>query len=406
MQTVTTGGEPTPHILLRFWRALLQLPLAYKVIIIVLVVGVVGGLFWTVGMLRQNVSQPMVSAPESSQNGTGATTPSPDGQSSEGTQPSGDSPTSTPQTAQNGGQSGSTGGTGTTNGSSGGSAGGTSDGGGTGGDGDTTPSGTCPSFPAFPSASCTGWQHTGATLQACDTTLNDNNGVYENCLFDGGVVVVGTNITIKRSKITGLVSANWDANGSLRGLTLIDVEIDGSVYADPFGQAAIGLDNYTCIRCNVHHTGRGANFRNNVRIEDSYFHDFTYVDGAHQSGVGSNGGSNNTILHNNIECNGVGGSGCSGAFVMYGDFDPVDNILVQNNLFNTDGSFCTYAGSAGVASGKAYPSGTNIRYIDNRFGKKYYNTCGDLGPVTAWEYNSGNVWTGNAWQDGSGAIVP
>lgn len=274
------------------------------------------------------------------------------------------------------------------------------------GGGDPVPTGVCQAFPAFPDANCTGWQHTGVALQSCATTLSTDNAVYDGCLFDGGIVVVGNNITVKRSKITGIVSANWDANGSLRGLSLVDVEIDGSPYFDPFGQAAIGLDNYTCIRCHVHNTGRGANFRNNVRIEDSYFHDFVYVDGAHQSAIGSNGGSNNTILHNNIECNGVGGSGCSGALVMYGDFDPIDNILVQNNLFNTDGSYCTYAGSTGVSSGKPFPHGTNVRYIDNRFGKKYYSTCGDAGPVAAWEYNSGNVWSGNSWADGSGGVNP
>lgn len=313
------------------------------------------------------------------------------------------------QTANGSGGGSNTGGTG---GSSGGSSGGGSTGGGSGGGssgggggGGSSPL-VCPAFPAFPDANCTGWQHTGVTLNNCATTLTENNATYDSCLFDGGVVIVGSNITIKRSKITGIVSPNWDANGSLRGLTLIDVEIDGSPYPDSFGQAAIGLDNYTCLRCDVHHTGRGANFRNNVRIEDSYFHEFAYVDGAHQSGVGSNGGSGNTILHNNIQCDGVGGSGCSGAFVMYGDFDPVDNVLVEKNLFNTDGGFCTYAGSTGESSGKAYPHGTNIRYIDNRFGKKYYSTCGDVGPVAAWEYNAGNVWTGNAWADGSGTITP
>jgi len=91
---------------------------------------------------------------------------------------------------------------------------------------------------------------------------------------------------------------------------------------------------------------------------------------------------------------------------MYGDFDPIDNILIEYNLFNTDGGYCTYGGSAGVASGKPYPHGTNVRYLNNRFGKVYYSSCGDVGPVAAWEYNSGNVWSGNAWADGSGAVNP
>lgn len=410
-QSIITGGPVPQPPLRRFFAWLRRLAWPYKALIAVgILLLLIGAWFVLFGMRRP--------APGNPQNGGGSTqtAPGPDGsgsqkesgQNNQGETPgqgSGDAPAAGPQAPSNNpaGNSGAgSAGAGSTGGTGGSTGGGNNGGGGN----PTPPTGQCPAFPAFPDASCTGWQHTGVTLHDCDTTLTDNNATYDGCLFDGGIVVVGTNITVKRSKITGIVSANWDANGSLRGLTLTDVEIDGSPYFDPFGQAAIGLDNYTCVRCNVHNTGRGANFRNNVRIEDSYFHDFVYVSGAHQSAIGSNGGSNNTILHNNIQCNGVGGSGCSGALVMYGDFDPVDNILVQNNLFNTDGSYCTYAGSAGVASGKPYPHGTNVRYVDNRFGKKYYSGCGDNGPVAAWENNSGNVWSGNAWADGSGAVNP
>lgn len=412
-QPIITGGqEPQP-----FWRRFLawlgRLAWPYKALIAAGIIALLFGAWFVLFGMRQPTANNPSSGEGTAQTNTegqgGEQKESGQNQDKKPSEGSGSQSGNTPkpsassngQTGNSGGTSGgSTGGTGNTGG------GGTGTGGGGGSNPDPTPSGQCPAFPAFPDANCTGWQHTGVTLHDCDTTLTENNATYDSCEFDGGVVVVGTNITIKRSKITGIVSPNWDANGSLRGLTLTDVEIDGSPYFDPFGQAAIGLDNYTCIRCNVHNTGRGANLRNNVRIEDSYFHDFVYVDGAHQSAIGSNGGSGNTILHNNIQCNGVGGSGCSGAFVMYGDFDPVDDVLVQNNLFNTDGSFCTYAGSAGVASGKAYPHGTNIRYLNNRFGKKYYSSCGDAGPVAAWEANSGNVWSGNAWADGSGAVNP
>ncbi len=82
---------------------------------------------------------------------------------------------------------------------------------------------------------------------------------------------------------------------------------------------------------------------------------------------------------------------------------PIDDVTIERNLFNTSGSYCTYAGSV---DGKPYPEGTNIRYRDNMFGTKYMPKCGIYGPVVSWDDNAGNVWTGNIWQDGSGPVNP
>lgn len=264
----------------------------------------------------------------------------------------------------------------------------------------------CPAFPAFPDASCTG-VIPGTVLKNCNGMVQQDNVVLEGCLFTGGVTIEARNVTIKNSKIKGMVAADYILNWDLSGLKLIDVEIDGTGYVTANGESAIGYNNYSCLRCNIHGSGRGFNFANGVTITDSWAHDFTYVDGAHQSAAGSNGGSNNVVTHNRLDC---GSQGCSGALVMYGDFDPVDNNVIKNNLFD-GGSYCLYGGSTGESSGKKYPHGTNIKILDNRFGKKYPSEggpsrCGWYGPVAAWENNAGNVWSGNAWEDGSGSVNP
>lgn len=223
--------------------------------------------------------------------------------------------------------------------------------------------------------------------------------MYDGCIIQGTLTVQANNVIIRNSVIRGgIVSFGY---GAYSNLLLQDAEIDGQ-NSDPYGQAAIGQDNYTCVRCNIHNTGRGASVGNNVVIRDSWFHDFFKVEGAHQSGIGSNGGQHNQIIHNNIDCQ---NTSCSGAFVMYGDFDPVNDVLVQNNLFASPGSYCTYAGSTGVASGKPYPHGTNIRYFDNRWSTKYSSVCGMYGPVAAWEWNTGNQWSGNTYVDGRVILV-
>jgi len=246
----------------------------------------------------------------------------------------------------------------------------------------------------MPDAACTGVP-AGVTLHSCSGNLTAS-GTYDSCLFSGTVTVSANNVTITRSKVSGgRVNAGY---GNQTGLVLIDVEIDGG---NRDSTAGIGEDNYTCIRCNVWRTGRGANAGTNVVIRDSWFHDFYKTPDAHMSGIGSNGGNNNQIIHNNIDCQ---ETACSGALVMYGDFEPIANVLIQQNLFASPGSYCTYAGSV---SGKPYPNATNVRYLDNLWSKKYTPVCGMYGPVTSWAWNAGNVWnSGNRWQDGSGPVNP
>jgi hypothetical protein len=256
--------------------------------------------------------------------------------------------------------------------------------------------GPCPGFPAFPDQSCTGWRHTGVSLRTCPTTITDHGSTWDGCRFPGGVTIQARDVTITRSLIDGLV----EPHDSLMNLTLIDVEIDGAGQPDPHGEAAIGNGDYTCVRCHIHSAGRGANLDRNVRIEDSYLHGFVYTDGVHQTAIGSNGGSGFTIIHNNLECS---TDGCSAALALYGDFFPIEDVLIQRNLFNTTGSYCTYAGSV---DGKPFPVGTGIRYLDNRFGTTYHPQCGIYGPVISWGQHQGNVWQGNQWQDGSGPVDP
>lgn len=257
----------------------------------------------------------------------------------------------------------------------------------------------CGPFPQFPDETCTGWQHTGVSLRECPKKVTEPGVTLDGCRFVGGLEIGAAGVTITRSRVEGLVQPR----GDLQDLQLIDVEIDGTGHVDPArgdSQLAIGSENYTCIRCHIHDTGRGANLGRNVQIEDSYLHGFPYMDGKHMTAIGSNGGSNFTIRHNRLECD---VSGCSAALSLYGDFAPVSEVLVEHNLFNTTGSYCTYAGSV---DGKPYPNGTNVRYLDNRFGKKFSDTCGQYGPVTSWSGGNGNQWQGNSWQDGSGSVNP
>jgi hypothetical protein len=249
----------------------------------------------------------------------------------------------------------------------------------------------CPAFPEFPDASCTGYRHTGVELRPCPTEITQDGAELDGCRFSSSIALAASDVTITRSLIEGTIHGTHETDWSLGNLTLIDVEIDGQGQVVDGQTAAIGDHDYTCIRCDIHGSERGANLGHNIHIEDSYLHDFIYRANTHQTAIGSNGGADLTLVHNHLDCESNGS--CSAALAFYPDFEPLDNILVQNNLLNTNGGYCTYGG---------FDEGTNIRYIDNVFGTKYNPECGVYGPVAAFEASAeGNVWRGNRYPDGT-----
>jgi hypothetical protein len=134
-------------------------------------------------------------------------------------------------------------------------------------------------------------------------------------------------------------------------------------------------------------------------------HDLFGAGDTHHDSVISNGGNGFVIRHNTLSCdvgtpgNASTGGGCSGGVVLLGDFSPIDDVVVDNNLIN-GGAYCMYAGSL---SEKPYPNATNVRVTNNRFGTALFAKCGVFGPVTGYSPNAGNVFTGNAWAD---TLVP
>lgn len=260
----------------------------------------------------------------------------------------------------------------------------------------------CPAFPAFPDASCTGWQHTGVTLKVCvegdgdegDGHLERANAVYDGCSFMNGANIQAAGITITRSYIRGTVKPHDSMNNDYKNLRMVDVEIDGGANPDPdFASISLG-HNMTCLRCNVHNGATGVHLGDNSELRDSWVHDFADT-GSHGAAVGIGQGSGNgaRIAHNNLNCNRTNGAAhCSSAASLY-DEPTLNDVLVMENLMNTVSGYGSYGGG---------PQGTNIRYINNIFGQRYFATCGPFGPIAAfYAGNAGNVWQNNRYQDGN-----
>jgi hypothetical protein len=281
----------------------------------------------------------------------------------------------------------------------------------------TTASAPAPLAVAWPDASTTGWAHTGVTLARHDGDLNvtTNGTIVDSLDVHGDINVRANNVTIRRSRIVhGQINNTRRVNNGgvitetqYTGLVVEDVEFDGRPFESRVTayRAPLGGNEYTARRCDVHHWGDGFIARNNVLIEDSYIHDLISEGdpastGSHNYAAGGNGGSHVIIRHNRLECS---ADNCSATVPFYGDFEPLDDILVQNNLIN-GGQYCIMGGSIPA---KPFPNATRIRFLDNRLGRKYFPACGHYGPATYFDSaGTGNQWANNVWDDTGAVVAP
>jgi len=273
-----------------------------------------------------------------------------------------------------------------------------------------------PNPTGFPDASNTGvpagtvlTNYTGPMIITVPGTVIDSKNI------TGDLRIEAANVVVKNSKVYGDVRIDADDSAKGYSLTVQDTTVDagpadGSVSYDGTG---IGAVDFTALRVNVFHGKRSINCFLKCTVQDSYLHgqanpDSTYNE--HESGVRM--GDTSTIVHNTIACEGnnnAADGGCSADLTGYGDFAPVQNNLIKNNLFKaqlTGGGTCAYGGASG---GKPYSNDSNnIRFISNVFERGtnksdhglyicgYYASSMDFDPSAP-----GNVWSGNTYDDGT-----
>jgi hypothetical protein len=148
--------------------------------------------------------------------------------------------------------------------------------------------------------------------------------------------------------------------------------------------------NTTVKGCNIAFTGTGIQLYWGL-VEDNYIHDMAYKTGEHVNGFTSNSSIGPLVIrHNRIE-NQVGQTDAIGLFE---DFGVQKDVTVDNN-FLAGGGYTLYAGQ-----NTGGPATSNIVVTNNRFSRKFFPNGGSYGPYTAWCATcSGNVWSGNVWDD-------
>ncbi len=217
------------------------------------------------------------------------------------------------------------------------------------------------------------------------------------------LVIQTKGVVIDKSAVPGVWSIYGDGDSSV-------TITDSDVRAGAVSTAGIWGYNIKATRVDV--TGGQHSFQcnNNCEVTDSWLHDQHNPDGGsfHNNAFISNGGHTMVVRHNTLHCTSILNStdgGCSGDLSLFGDFDPIDDVTIDNNLFRANNSSISYCLYGGASSSKPYQA-TNVRVTNNVFERGANRKCGVYGPVTSFDSSaSGNVWTNNTWDTG-GAVNP
>jgi len=248
----------------------------------------------------------------------------------------------------------------------------------------------------YPDETNTGVTAGTALRPSRSITVEKAGQVVEGLDITGEINVAASNVVIKNTKITGGRGAgNNDWVVIMRpgadNLTIVDSEI-----TTPQGSAQdiacvfnISNGTLTIERANIHGCSAGISSGGGV-VRDSYVHDLSQIRGlSHNVGIASNGGGGMTIEHNTV----FNQFKQTSAISFYQDFSAQKDNFVHDNLL-AGGGYCIYGGA-----GDRGPT-SNIRILDNRLSRRYFQNCGSYGVLAAFKPDdSGNSFSGNYWDD-------
>jgi hypothetical protein len=256
-----------------------------------------------------------------------------------------------------------------------------------------------PSACGYPDASNTGVR-AGAPMRTINgsVTLSQDGEVLENAIVTGSIDIQADNVVVRNVRIT-VSGESWAiALRHARNATISNCEITPSSsrlmvgIVDLYGDGA----GTTVRGCEIVNTSTGIQIGQGL-IEDNYIHDMGYKSGDHINGTTSNGSTSPlTIRHNTI----FNQFDQTDAVSLFQDFGLEANRTITDNLL-AGGGYTIYGGEGD--RGTTY----NIKITNNRIARLFFPRGGYWGPVAHFETSgSGNVWSGNVWDDSSAAIRP
>jgi hypothetical protein len=249
---------------------------------------------------------------------------------------------------------------------------------------------SCPAFPAFPDASCTGVPAgTALTVKTGNQTINTAGTVVSGWNVQGKIIVNADNVTIKNSIVHGPAAGGCSNGAGIELNGQNDVVQDTEVLLDHPTACLDGIwmsGNFeTLTRVNVHGGTDGVKAggdpgAHDYTVQDSYIHGMRWDPNdpnqgnteTHNDGVQSWAGTlNETLRHNRIDLSTTldsGGQLASNAAWQSG----TSNARVENNYLDGGGCTLNFASSENTLQNPQTP----IYINNNHFGRiRGFNGC-------------------------------
>jgi hypothetical protein len=230
---------------------------------------------------------------------------------------------------------------------------------------------------AYPNPATTGvpdgWQP--ASTHDGDLTVTTPGTVIENMLITGDLQVRANNVTVRRTRVMGIIWDQYDDNEQFSGLLIEDTEVGPDTGVLDWGNGAVGTAGFTARRVEIHNVTDG--FRvsgDNIVIEDSFVKlsvrpgECNHLDAVQ----GYGGGTNVVITHNTFDARGS----CGNSAVFFADSSPQADV--EDNIM--------LGGAYSLRLQQAEVPGTFIA-IDNRIVQNSY----DNGPVYIFDSGALNL---------------
>ena len=213
-------------------------------------------------------------------------------------------------------------------------------------------------------------------------TVTTDGLTFENVNIQGNVNVAANNITFRNFRANaGGAPFAFRMDYGKHGILFEDGEIFG------MDSAALYGGGFTARRLNLHDSGHDAiKSMSNVVVENCWIHSLGLIDDAHADGNQTRNGSNLIFRYNNFDMpiDDGGPYKSNACLINMTAVGPIDNYLMEGNWLN-GGNYTVYFDA------KDYGNPTNVRVINNRFGRDYR-----YGPWRA----DGDPWVeGNIWDD-------
>ena len=271
-----------------------------------------------------------------------------------------------------------------------------------------------PSSCGYPDASNTG-PRAGVALRAVPGQVSQGTGWHwdtrgwlevdgNGAVLDG--LTIPNNLNISASNVT-VRNVRVIESGEGFGISLRhaqNVTIEDSEIFSPAGSTRlmVGIkdiygDSYgtQILRTDIHNTSTGIQIDQGL-IQDSYIHDMGYVAGDHINGITSNSGTTQlTIRHNTV----FNQFDQTDAISLFEDFGIQANRLIDRNLV-AGGGYTIYGGTGTKGATN------NIKITNNRVARTLYPRGGYYGYLASFDPNgTGNLWSGNIWDEDGRALT-